>query len=61
MNQSIPEMNCAINRTRKTFTAELNTEKRTKAIKNPSVATISAFTALTLLVGWQEGHPACKN
>jgi len=20
-----------------------------------------AFTALTLLVGWQEGHPACKN
>jgi len=19
-----------------------------------------AFTALTLLVGWQEGHPACK-
>jgi len=21
---------------------------------------ISAFSALTLLVGWQEGHPACK-
>jgi len=21
---------------------------------------LSAFTALTLLVGWQEGHPACK-
>jgi len=20
-----------------------------------------AFTALTLLVGWQEGHPDCKN
>jgi len=20
----------------------------------------SAFSALTLLVGWQEGHPACK-
>jgi len=20
-----------------------------------------AFGALTLLVGWQEGHPACKN
>jgi len=19
------------------------------------------FSALTLLVGWQEGHPACKN
>jgi len=23
--------------------------------------TFLAFTALTLLVGWQEGHPACKN
>ena len=22
--------------------------------------TIYAFSALTLLVGWQEGHPACK-
>jgi len=22
---------------------------------------ICAFSALTLLVGWQEGHPACKN
>jgi len=21
---------------------------------------IYAFSALTLLVGWQEGHPACK-
>ena len=21
----------------------------------------SAFSALTLLIGWQEGHPACKN
>jgi len=21
---------------------------------------IAAFSALTLLVGWQEGHPACK-
>jgi len=21
---------------------------------------ITAFSALTLLVGWQEGHPACK-
>ena len=21
---------------------------------------ITAFIALTLLVGWQEGHPACK-
>jgi len=22
---------------------------------------VNAFSALTLLVGWQEGHPACKN
>ena len=22
--------------------------------------TFIAFSALTLLVGWQEGHPACK-
>jgi len=22
--------------------------------------TYTAFSALTLLVGWQEGHPACK-
>jgi len=22
--------------------------------------TINAFSALTLLVGWQKGHPACK-
>jgi len=22
---------------------------------------VIAFSALTLLVGWQEGHPACKN
>ena len=22
--------------------------------------TFSAFSALTLLLGWQEGHPACK-
>jgi len=21
---------------------------------------VKAFSALTLLVGWQEGHPACK-
>jgi len=23
-------------------------------------SSISALSALTLLVGWQEGHPACK-
>ena len=23
-------------------------------------STVIAFSALTLLVGWQEGHPACK-
>ena len=26
-----------------------------------TVLLLSAFSALTLLVGWQEGHPACKN
>jgi len=25
------------------------------------VSCVYAFSALTLLVGWQEGHPACKN
>jgi len=26
-----------------------------------SVEILSTFNALTLLVGWQEGHLACKN
>ena len=26
----------------------------------PLVLADSAFSALTLLFGWQEGHPACK-
>jgi len=25
------------------------------------IVSVSAFSALKLLVGWQEGHPACKN
>jgi len=25
------------------------------------ISVINAFSALTLLVGWQEGHQACKN
>jgi len=25
-----------------------------------NVSGLLAFSALTLLVGWQEGHPACK-
>ena len=24
------------------------------------ISAVFAFSALTLLVGWQEGHPACK-
>jgi len=24
------------------------------------INTVEAFSALTLLVGWHEGHPACK-
>jgi len=27
---------------------------------DPVPAEIFAFSALTLLVGWQKGHPACK-
>jgi len=30
-------------------------------IQNASLYRPSAFSALTLLVGRQEGHPACKN
>jgi len=26
-----------------------------------SISQVTAFSALTLLVGRQEGHPACKN
>jgi len=29
-------------------------------IVNVSLSLGCAFSALTLLVGWQEGHPACK-
>jgi len=32
--------------------------RRTHLLRNPNV--LVAFSALTLLVGWQEGHPACK-
>jgi len=35
-----------------------------KGLKSPGVVcgtgVVCAFSALTLLVGWQEGHPACK-
>jgi len=27
---------------------------------NISLDSLTAFSALMLLVGWQEGHPACK-
>ena len=29
-------------------------------IVNHMLADCNPFSALTLLVGWQEGHPACK-
>jgi len=32
----------------------------TTFVKLPSVKADSAFSALTLLIGQQEGHPACK-
>jgi len=31
------------------------------AFRHVSLLTDCAFSALTLLDGWQEGHPACKN
>jgi len=33
--------------------------RRTLA-SSPSPNVLVAFSALTLLIGWQEGHPACK-
>jgi len=35
-----------------------NTVEENSSVPNPNV--LVAFSALTLLVGWQEGHPACK-
>jgi len=32
--------------------------RRTSLLRNPNA--LDAFSALTLLVGWQEGRPACK-
>ena len=33
-------------------------EENSSLFPNPNA--LVAFSALTLLVGWQEGHPACK-
>jgi len=30
------------------------------ALQRQCIQCINAFSALILLVGWQEGHPACK-
>jgi len=32
----------------------------TNSFYGPCLGTTFAFSALTLLVGWQEGHPVCK-
>jgi len=32
-----------------------------KMVLMKNIDTPYTFSALTLLVGWQEGHPACKN
>ena len=32
-----------------------------RAVKQVYVVVVNPFSALTLLVGRQEGHPACKN
>jgi len=31
-----------------------------QSVKRRTFVVLLAFSALTLLVGWQEGHPACK-
>ena len=31
-----------------------------RAVKRVCVCVCNALSALTLLVGWQEGHPVCK-
>jgi len=31
-----------------------------QSFHGPYFCALNAFSALTLLVGWQEGHPACK-
>jgi len=31
-----------------------------QSVKRQTFVVLLAFSALTLLVGWQEGHPACK-
>jgi len=38
----------------------LFTSQASNEIDDYSLVFIVAFSALTLLVGWQEGHPACK-
>jgi len=35
-------------------------KKKKTILVHESIHTICAFSALTLLVGRQEGHPACK-
>ena len=42
-------------------TVQITTLRTTLASSpNPNPNALVAFSALTLLVGWQEGHPACK-
>jgi len=48
-------------------TESLSVQTHGKAMKNLTIQNsfcflvlVFAFSALTLLVGWQEGHPACK-
>ena len=36
------------------------THTRTHHASTPPLSFLTAFSSLTLLVGWQEGHPVCK-
>ena len=44
-----------------TFLVQAHPGSPGKGPLNVCVFIHCAFNALTLLVGWQEGHPACKN
>ena len=41
-------------------TAPIKTKRHTVFKTHSYYLSIQAFSALTLLVGWQEGYPACK-
>jgi len=44
------------------FVVKIQIYQQLKPIQNITQRLmVNDFSAITLLVGWQEGHPACKN